>query len=32
MGNSPKMEVLGDEPAMPDCFSPFLQISLFFSS
>ena len=26
-GNSPKMEVLGDEPAMPDCFSPFVQVS-----
>jgi len=32
MGNSLKMEVLGDEPAMPDCFSPFSQVSLFFSS
>jgi len=31
MGNSLKMEVLGDEPAMPDCFSPFFYKSLSFS-
>lgn len=29
-GNSPKMEVQGDEPVMPDCFSPFVQISVSF--